>query len=70
MEGPHIVMKFALGKAVEVKVNGVKGKACLAFSKPFEDAIGGKVTEKTATPEMDQVATQGTGETVKAAKTF
>jgi len=70
VEGPHILMKFAIGKPVEVRVNGVKGSACRAFSKPFEDAIGGKVVADVPTAEMTQPATVGAEVKAGGGKTF
>lgn len=68
MNKHEVVMKFQLGKPVEVTVNGVKGTACRAFSKPFVEAIGGKVVSDTPTVEMNQ-ATAGTG-VAQTTKTF
>lgn len=64
---PEVVMTFTLGKPTEIRVNGVKGTACRAFSKPFEEAIGGKITSDTPTAEMLQTAAVGIAQ---QAKTF
>lgn len=37
-----------------IEVNGVVGKACDVLAKPFEDAAGGKVLERTEKAEYHQ----------------
>lgn len=44
------------GKPVTVKVEGIPGEQCHAVSRPYEDAIGGKVIKTESTPEANQPA--------------
>ncbi len=40
---------------VKVQVRGVKGPQCLALTEEVEKLLGGRVIERVATDEMDQV---------------
>lgn len=39
---------------VEVRVRGVKGRACLDLTKGLEAALGGEVILREMTPEADE----------------
>ena len=43
------------GQPATIEVKGVKGKHCLDLTKDLEKALGGKVLERKATAEMDQI---------------
>lgn len=51
-----IRIKIRPGKPTEFKVEGIPGGDCRVVSRPYEDAIGGKVTSSTNTAEADQPA--------------
>lgn len=51
-------MDFQPGKPVQVKVEGVPGGDCRTASKPYLDALPGKVVSDKATPEMQLPPTQ------------
>ena len=44
------------GGEVVIEPKGFVGKACLAATKPYEDALGGRALSDTPKPEMAQVA--------------
>jgi hypothetical protein len=48
-----VIMKFAPGKPVETKVEGIPGADCRVASKPYLDVLAGAVVSDTKTAEAD-----------------
>ena len=59
-----IVFTIAHGK-VTIEANNFTGPACEAATKAFEQALGGKVTEKTFKPEFHDFSSQGQSAGIK-----
>ncbi len=55
MELQEIDVKIDPDGRVHIEVRGVKGPACLALTKPLEEALGDQVIDRQMTPEaLDQ----------------
>ena len=52
---------------VRLAVRGVAGKGCVSLTKPFEDALGAQVQDRTFTSEYYQ-AESAEGQRVKEGK--
>jgi DNA-binding transcriptional regulator YdaS (Cro superfamily) len=54
MELQEIEVTIGKNGEVQVHVRGVKGKACLELTAALEAALGGQVTLREMTPEVDE----------------